>query len=1710
MMRRSRISVRPNVKPTGRAPVASQDNVQLPQGLADSAPSEGSEVMAEKLKTDPPIALGRSNEEASQSSSSNNQLEAISHGADVASKSSDAQDSASTSVTSGPQRRKRFTALPNLAKPRASPASSRTPKSPSKSPVKPVTPSETETSTPTAETSLQILEPGHNSSAPGRRRPPGGGRQAKAQPIPEAPLRNDQETETQEDGGLEDTVVPLSVQQGESQRPLRTSKPDTILVHENPPECPVPPAVEDMVAQQESVSEPPLGQSQTDLLRERLKKLQSPLKILKSLKTLNDPADMVRLAQARKLRELLKKEMNKNKEDKKKPKLGIKERKAPKDHTKMTMRELLYYLPVSNPMKSFTDEEQKASETELDDSPTPTSSKTPAVPSVQETVAEDAGNEEDEERVDETQPEEEEPMVVPRVKVAEDGSLIIDEESLTVQVSRAKGPNPAEDRDPIFERGSTTTYSSFRKGTYTKPWSSGETELFFLAISMVGTDFSMIGQLFPHRCRLEIKNKFKKEERYNSWRIDKAFKEKRRLDLDFFKKLMEQVLKDEENKKNKNKELIKLAKAQSRVQRKVRAKRKRKEMDTSEDSDSDVVAGEKENEDLSNDGGSDTTSKKHRGRGANTPQRRIKRTNGEAIDEPEDCENATSDAQSQDDSRLRESDSSENINKSPAIKPAQLKGRSQRPIQNFSRRWGNRRPEPKSNIREGGTSVTGEGETDRSTKVPSDLIQEGKKRLSKVFLELEDLEEEPDLSSVHEQIFNKPTRSGRIPKLSLHVMQAAAEEEEDEEELSEPPVSSKTCNQGIKAPGRRAKLKPGPTLKQGMHRRGKSRLVTLLASGAEDDDEEDDDVEDCVLSQEDFPSYPEEENQAFVPMSLRPLLPVNSEVVETMEELDISVNVPDILGTSQNALCPEISYEQAALPAGPVTYEHQLDLLADVIEFLDPDHMEVCKEINNEAAQTLLTIGNSPQMTQTSEIPCTGENDILGQSSIVHEEVVHEEVITETAIMSGPSVSCESELKDDVEFSTCETHIPELSAEETKEEPIKSQTTDAHLGPIQHETQDLSCSNSVPPPKIGRFSKPKPNISQGLRTRRAPQQQIYPELVTDSVESSKGPSVTEKDTNATQPMQEDSVPVVPTYPEVLQLEKSSEIREDSLNVVPERVTEEDNGSVSSLKRKNDDIITEEKIKEQEEAGEPQLTNSVSESKSTSDEPAKPVRRSRGPKPKPNLTHTRTQTQHKTVINEKLPAAESSTSTFTKSPEEGAVVTTESDVSQSASQEVASITESAQAVKDVTPVVSEDESRKKTVVMLDENKKTSPVKVFEDSTVKRFGCESEEISAEPTPEEPLFILSLTEIPPTLDEGAGFRTEPLPPTAASELHSHGQSANESREVSHLLITDALVPVSEDEEKKSGEGDVDKWRKGGLKRKTPASASQGSTEGESQAEHHVVELLGSPVAEGTKDEKEHLEKKRKLPERTRRAKLQVKPIPISRRNARGVNAKEDTAALSLKETSPLPISTRETRSVPEQTVPAAVSTTDNSTSASISDREANTDLTATSDNSRSPQRENDPQESFQKGPSQGIMGQVDLPGKETVELASEPDSQSVSQITPIATSGSLTRPGRRPKGFLSFISSKSTQGPPAAHRGAKPGPQKPAVNTARPERKRIAAGPVTMAKNPDVKGPSPTSASTTASVIEQNSEEEPTSVSKYFFSDIFTEVDELEDLD
>ncbi|KAI4579288.1 hypothetical protein MJG53_001160 [Ovis ammon polii x Ovis aries] len=57
---------------------------------------------------------------------------------------------------------------------------------------------------------------------------------------------------------------------------------------------------------------------------------------------------------------------------------------------------------------------------------------------------------------------------------------------------------------------------------------------------------------WKNKARIEIKNKFKCEEKTNGWRIDKAFQEKRPFDFDFFAHLLQKVLAEEEKRKQKS------------------------------------------------------------------------------------------------------------------------------------------------------------------------------------------------------------------------------------------------------------------------------------------------------------------------------------------------------------------------------------------------------------------------------------------------------------------------------------------------------------------------------------------------------------------------------------------------------------------------------------------------------------------------------------------------------------------------------------------------------------------------------------------------------------------------------------------------------------------------------------------------------------------------------------------------------------------------------------------------------------------------------------------------------------------------------------------------------------------------------------------------------------------------------------------------------
>uniref|UniRef100_A0A8C6UL49 Uncharacterized protein n=1 Tax=Neogobius melanostomus TaxID=47308 RepID=A0A8C6UL49_9GOBI len=209
--------------------------------------------------------------------------------------------------------------------------------------------------------------------------------------------------------------------------------------------------------------------------------LKAPSQNFSLTQLLNDKSDLLRLEKARKLRQLLKQEMLKEKS--KKCMARVKE--CTLDPAKMTMRDLIHYLPTSNPMSSTVEDSVQENENAIPQSPdretsperaqeqevhpkmlSPGHREATATTSVEGHQAHEEEPEEEAEEAEEAA-EDDDALMVPQVKVAEDGSLIIDEESLTVEVQRMKGPNPIQDRDPIFERGSTTTYSSFRKGTHT-------------------------------------------------------------------------------------------------------------------------------------------------------------------------------------------------------------------------------------------------------------------------------------------------------------------------------------------------------------------------------------------------------------------------------------------------------------------------------------------------------------------------------------------------------------------------------------------------------------------------------------------------------------------------------------------------------------------------------------------------------------------------------------------------------------------------------------------------------------------------------------------------------------------------------------------------------------------------------------------------------------------------------------------------------------------------------------------------------------------------------------------------------------------------------------------------------------------------------------------------------------------------------------------
>ncbi|KAK4022250.1 hypothetical protein OUZ56_007729 [Daphnia magna] len=156
--------------------------------------------------------------------------------------------------------------------------------------------------------------------------------------------------------------------------------------------------------------------------------------------------------------------------------------------------------------------------------------------------------------VEEGEEEEEDAMPVPQVRLGPDGEIILDERSLVIDTSETKRNKSQLANAPIIIENSSTTvnYGSWRKRPRAGRWSVKETARFYRALNMLGTNFSLMVKLFPGRDRIDLKRKFKSEEKTNPSLVDKIIATQIPFDISQF--MDEEVDEDSSGNESTSKE----------------------------------------------------------------------------------------------------------------------------------------------------------------------------------------------------------------------------------------------------------------------------------------------------------------------------------------------------------------------------------------------------------------------------------------------------------------------------------------------------------------------------------------------------------------------------------------------------------------------------------------------------------------------------------------------------------------------------------------------------------------------------------------------------------------------------------------------------------------------------------------------------------------------------------------------------------------------------------------------------------------------------------------------------------------------------------------------------------------------------------------------------------------------------------------------------
>ncbi|KAL4714975.1 hypothetical protein ACJJTC_003126 [Scirpophaga incertulas] len=154
-------------------------------------------------------------------------------------------------------------------------------------------------------------------------------------------------------------------------------------------------------------------------------------------------------------------------------------------------------------------------------------SENPIVPDQEEIQAKEADKKDEaalkaaEEEADD--PPEAEEAPVPQIKLGPNGEIILDEKSLVIKSTSGKRKVSSVVREGAWTGGAGAG-GRYSRAARTADWSHDETVRFYRALAALGTDFSLMVNLFPDRSRRDLKLKFKKEERMNAYLVEKAMR----------------------------------------------------------------------------------------------------------------------------------------------------------------------------------------------------------------------------------------------------------------------------------------------------------------------------------------------------------------------------------------------------------------------------------------------------------------------------------------------------------------------------------------------------------------------------------------------------------------------------------------------------------------------------------------------------------------------------------------------------------------------------------------------------------------------------------------------------------------------------------------------------------------------------------------------------------------------------------------------------------------------------------------------------------------------------------------------------------------------------------------------------------------------------------------------------------------------------------